>query len=152
MRLVSWIGGNDLDAAEAKTYQTGAVAATLASATFTELHLLYSYPERRVSNYLSWLSSLHGIPVAKRKAESASPEKVKSLITKNNRGVRQANISNSDIYELSIPIPEASKLAKFDEAVAKVQAMSKSMLLQCSESHAFFKSLSQRAFSGDLQL
>lgn len=73
MRLVSWIGGNDLDAAEAKTDQPGAVAATLASASFTELHLLYSYPEKRVSHYLSWLSSLHGLSVAKRKADLASP-------------------------------------------------------------------------------
>lgn len=57
MRLVSWIGGNDLDAAEAKAGQSGAIAATLASASFTGLHLLYSYPEKRVANYLFWLSA-----------------------------------------------------------------------------------------------
>lgn len=73
MRLVSWIGGNDLDASEAKAGQPGAIAATLASASFAELHLLYSYPEKRVLSYLSWLSSQHGLPVAKRKAELASP-------------------------------------------------------------------------------
>ena len=73
MRLVSWIGGNDLDAAEAKTDQLGAIVATLARAPFAELHLLYSYPEERVDNYLSWLSSQHNLPVAKRKAELTSP-------------------------------------------------------------------------------
>lgn len=73
MRLVSWIGGNDLDAAEAKTNQLGAVVATLARAPFAELHLLYSYPEERVDNYLSWLSSQHDLPIAKRKAELTSP-------------------------------------------------------------------------------
>lgn len=73
MRLVSWIGGNDLDAAEAKVGQPGAIAATLASASFAELHLLYSYPEKRVANYLSWLSSQYELPVEKRKADLASP-------------------------------------------------------------------------------
>ncbi len=73
MRLVSWIGGNDLDAAEAKIDQLGAIVATLAIAPFAELHLLYSYLEERVDNYLSWLSSQHDLSVVKRKAELASP-------------------------------------------------------------------------------
>lgn len=73
MRLVSWIGGNDLDAAEARIDQPGAIAATLASASFTGLNLLYSYPEKRVANYLSWLSSQYELPVEKCKADLASP-------------------------------------------------------------------------------
>src|SRR5690606_23506136 len=73
MRLVSWIGGNDLDAAEAKVGQPGAIAATLASASFAGLHLLYSYPEKRVANYLSWLSSQYELPIETRKADLASP-------------------------------------------------------------------------------
>lgn len=73
MRLVSWIGGNDLDAAEAKIDQPGAIAATLASASFAGLHLLYSYPEKRVANYLSWLSPQFDLPVAKCRAALASP-------------------------------------------------------------------------------
>lgn len=73
MRLVSWIGGNDLDAAEGKIEQSGAISATLASTSFTELHLLYSYSEKRVTNYLSWLSSQYDRPVAKRRAALTSP-------------------------------------------------------------------------------
>lgn len=73
MRLVSWIGGNDLDAAEGKIEQSGAISATLASTSFSELHLLYSYPEKRVTNYLSWLSSQYDRPVVKRRAALASP-------------------------------------------------------------------------------
>lgn len=73
MRLVSWIGGNDLDAAEAKIDQPGAIAATLASASFAGLYLLCSYPEKRVANYLSWLSPQFDLPVAKRRAALASP-------------------------------------------------------------------------------
>ncbi len=72
MRLVSWIGGNDLDAAEGKIEQSGAISATLASASFTELHLLYSYPEKWVTNYLPWLSSQYDRPVAKRRAALTS--------------------------------------------------------------------------------
>lgn len=73
MRLVSWIGGNDLDAAEGKIEQSGAISATLARTSFTELHLLYSYPEKRVTNYLSWLSSQYDRPVVKRRAALTSP-------------------------------------------------------------------------------
>src|SRR5690606_40598991 len=73
MRLVSWIGGNDLDAAVAKTGQLGAVAATLSGALFTDLHLLYSYPEKQVAEYLLWLASKYDLPVVKRRASLTSP-------------------------------------------------------------------------------
>lgn len=74
MHLLSWIGGNDLEAAEANTdQQPGAIAATLASASFTELHLLYGYPEKRVTNYLSRLSSQYDLAVVKRIATLDSP-------------------------------------------------------------------------------
>lgn len=65
MQLVRWIGGNDVKAAEAKAGQPGALAATLVSASFTELHLLYSYPETRVVNCLSWSLLHYGLPIAR---------------------------------------------------------------------------------------
>lgn len=73
MRLVSWIGGNDLNAADANSDQPGAIAATLAKAPVTELHLLYSYPEARVSHYLAWLSSQTGAKLNSRQAVLGSP-------------------------------------------------------------------------------
>jgi hypothetical protein len=73
MRLVSWICGNDLDAAEAKIDQPGAIAATLVSAPFVQFHLLDSHPETRVSNYWSWLSSQGDAVINGRHAALNSP-------------------------------------------------------------------------------
>ena len=76
--------------------------------------------------------------------------KIKSEITKNNRGVRQANINNADIYNLNIPLPEHNSLVLFDNIVARSSSVTK-VLSQCSKSdEALFHSLSQRAFSGRL--
>ncbi|RMT66835.1 hypothetical protein ALP29_00111 [Pseudomonas syringae pv. avii] len=76
--------------------------------------------------------------------------KIKSEITKNNRGVRQANINNGDIYDLNIPLPEHDSLVIFDNFVARSSSATK-VLSQCSKSdEALFNSLSQRAFSGQL--
>lgn len=76
--------------------------------------------------------------------------KIKSEITKTNRGVRQANISNGDIYELHIPLPEHDALVKFDRVIERLNSAAKA-LSQCSRSDgALFHSLSQKAFSGQL--
>jgi len=76
--------------------------------------------------------------------------KIKSEITKTNRGVRQANISNGDIYELHIPLPEHDALVKFDRVIERLNSATKA-LSQCSRSDgALFHSISQKAFSGQL--
>jgi type I restriction enzyme S subunit len=76
--------------------------------------------------------------------------KIKSEITKTSRGVRQANISNGDIYELNIPLPEHDALVKFDYLVVRLNSAAQA-LSQCSRSdNALFHSLSQRAFAGQL--
>ena len=76
--------------------------------------------------------------------------KVKSEITKNNRGVRQANISNSDIYDLSIPIPNSESLSKFDQIVSRSNDCIKN-INKCPElDGSLFNSLSQKAFAGKL--
>jgi len=76
--------------------------------------------------------------------------KIKNEITKTSRGVRQANISNSDIYDLNIHLPEYNALVKFDNLVVRLSSATKA-LSQCSMSDgALFNSLSQKAFSGQL--
>lgn len=48
MRLVSWIGGNDLGAAEADSRQIGAIASTLNEVSAFELHLIGKFmPSQR---------------------------------------------------------------------------------------------------------
>jgi type I restriction enzyme S subunit len=76
--------------------------------------------------------------------------KVKVFLTKNNRGVRQANISNSDIYELFIPVPDKSSLEVFVSAVSKITKFTASSVDGESGSKALFNSLSQKAFAGQL--
>lgn len=76
--------------------------------------------------------------------------KIKSEITKNNRGVRQANISNSDIYELIIPVPDREDLNRFDQIVNRSNIFI-NRLNRCPSLEAvFFSSLSKKAFSGEL--
>lgn len=89
MQLVSWIGGNDVKAAEVKAGQPGALAATLVSASFTELHLLYSYPETRVVNCLSCSLLHYGLPIAKRIA--AILDKADAIRRKHQQAIKLAD-------------------------------------------------------------
>lgn len=76
--------------------------------------------------------------------------RIKAEITKNNRGVRQANISNDDIYGLDVPIPNTSTLEIFDRIVSKSKDLNDAMCLGPLVSEELFKSLSQKAFRGEL--
>lgn len=73
MRLVSWIGGNDIDAVSTKSAKPGPIASTIKVVDFTELHLLYSYDENKVSPYLSWLTGKIEYPVTARFEKLNSP-------------------------------------------------------------------------------
>jgi type I restriction enzyme S subunit len=76
--------------------------------------------------------------------------KIKSEITKNNRGVRQANIGNADIYELSVPVPSNSMLEKFDMLVEQASSLITKIDSAPSQNDSFFNALSQKAFSDQL--
>jgi type I restriction enzyme S subunit len=76
--------------------------------------------------------------------------RIKTEITKNNRGVRQANISNSDIYALNIPIPSADYLSKFDNVTNEINAIIESSKSSLVDSESLFSSCSQKAFNGNL--
>ncbi|EOX1604922.1 restriction endonuclease subunit S [Vibrio cholerae] len=76
--------------------------------------------------------------------------KIKAEITKNNRGVRQANIGNSDIYCLTIPIPSNNALKIFEKIVLKARELQTKADSFPEQSVAMFNALSQKAFSGQL--
>jgi type I restriction enzyme S subunit len=77
-------------------------------------------------------------------------DKVKAEIVKSNRGVRQANISNSDIYNLQIPIPTNDVLKKFDSIVHRVNNYRENIQQFLNDNVTQFNSLSQKAFAGEL--
>ncbi|MDC5004515.1 restriction endonuclease subunit S [Acinetobacter baumannii] len=79
-----------------------------------------------------------------------SQSSIKGLITKNNRGVRQANISNTDIYELDILLPTRELLDKFDLCIKSINKMKRTFQMQLSSSNRLFNSLQNQAFSGTL--
>lgn len=76
--------------------------------------------------------------------------KIKREITKNNRGVRQANISNNDIYDLSVPVPPTEVLNIFDLLVSQITKVNSRFSLFPKLSANMFNSLTQRAFRGEL--
>ena len=75
-------------------------------------------------------------------------KEVKSELTGVSRGVRQANISNSDIYELNIPIPPIECQLQFDEIINTI-SMSINKNTK-TESASLFSTLVQKAFNGEL--
>ncbi|MDF1761805.1 MAG: restriction endonuclease subunit S [Oleibacter sp.] len=76
--------------------------------------------------------------------------KLKGEMTKNNRGIRQANISNSDIYELMISVPDTESLEKFEKLVMRSKDIINN-LKKCPDLEAsLFSVLSQKAFAGKL--
>lgn len=73
MRLVCWIGGNDIKAASGESKKAGAIASTIDAEAFTELHLLYNYKPEEVAPYLVWLKPQTQAPVAARYEALRSP-------------------------------------------------------------------------------
>ncbi|MCB2302201.1 hypothetical protein LGR50_05625, partial [Acinetobacter baumannii] len=79
-----------------------------------------------------------------------SQSSIKALITKNNRGVRQANISNSDLYELDIPLPTKAQLDKFDSFIESINETKRYSKVQLISSNKLFFALQNQAFNGTL--
>ena len=75
---------------------------------------------------------------------------IKKLLTSVSRGVRQANISNEDIYNLEIILPSINLQNLFAERVAVIEAQKQKAQLELAKSEELFQSLLQRAFNGEL--
>lgn len=73
MRLVCWVGGNDIKAASGESNKVGAIASTIDAEDFTSLHLLYNYTEAEVTPYLAWLKAQTKAPVVARYEALKSP-------------------------------------------------------------------------------
>ncbi len=75
---------------------------------------------------------------------------IKHQAIKNNRGIRQANLSNSDIYKIEVPLPPLELQRKFSDQFKQIEAM----IVYCSTAlhgyDSFFASLQHRAFRGEL--
>lgn len=69
--LISWIGGNDLDAINSN--KGGPILSTLRHLSFQQVHLLYNYPDDPVNNYVKWLRSLTSAQIYTYKAQLSSP-------------------------------------------------------------------------------
>ena len=75
---------------------------------------------------------------------------IKKLLTSVSRGVRQANISNEDIYNLEIILPSINLQNLFAERVAVIEAQKQKAQLELAKSEELFNSLLQKAFKGEL--
>ena len=75
---------------------------------------------------------------------------IKKLLTSVSRGVRQANISNEDIYNLEIILPSINLQNQFAERVAMIEAQKQQAQLELAKSEELFNSLLQKAFKGEL--
>lgn len=73
-----------------------------------------------------------------------------SKLTKLSRGVRQANISNQDIYNLNIPIPPIELQDRFEVIIVKIEDQKLLLEQSLSELENLFNSLMQQAFKGEL--
>ena len=78
--------------------------------------------------------------------------KVKSALIKQNRGVRQANLSNSDIYGIQLSIPPIDQQRQFAVIVEKVEAIKSSYQKILADLEVLYGALSQQAFKGQLDL
>jgi type I restriction enzyme S subunit len=75
---------------------------------------------------------------------------IKKLLTSVSRGVRQANISNEDIYNLEIILPSINLQNQFAERVQAIEVQKQQAQLVLSKSEELFTSLLQKAFKGEL--
>lgn len=75
---------------------------------------------------------------------------IKNILIRNNRGVRQANISNNDIYNLQVKIPPIELQNQFAEIVNKIEKEKELLKRSLEQLEINFKALEQKAFNGEL--
>ena len=73
-------------------------------------------------------------------------EPIKKKLTGISRGVRQANISNKDIVNLIVPIPEISKQNEFEQFVKQLDKSKVEVQKALDEAQLLFDSLMQEYF------
>src|SRR5690606_30050698 len=101
----------------------------------------FYYLNQRVAKIVSDFNKLFLMYYFKQKT-------VKKELTGVSRGVRQANISNSDFFKLNVispPIHLQEAFAKKIELINQIKAK-----INAEKSHELFQSLLQRAFEGEL--
>lgn len=77
-------------------------------------------------------------------------KEVKAELTGVSRGVRQANISNEDIYNLDVISPPLALQNDFVERINSVYGLIETSINSSLVSDIFFNSLIQKAFKGEL--
>lgn len=77
-------------------------------------------------------------------------KKIKERIISRSRGVRQANISNPDILEISLPLPPVETQNEFAKSIDSVRNLKANHLAAAVQSERLFSSLQHRAFRGEL--
>lgn len=75
---------------------------------------------------------------------------VKAELTGISRGVRQGNISNSDIYNLNIMLPPIELQNAFDKKVTSILNVKDNQLHNINKSDSLFSSILIKAFNGEL--
>ena len=73
-------------------------------------------------------------------------KEVKKKLTGISRGIRQANISNRDIYNLSFPLPPIELQNKFAERVEKIEKLSFEIEKSIKEAENLYNSLISKYF------
>jgi type I restriction enzyme S subunit len=76
--------------------------------------------------------------------------RIKRLIRKMDRGVRQANLSNEDILKQMIPLPTQENQRRFSEVVTQTVKLQSTLATSMIEDEFLYSSLIQRAFRGEL--
>lgn len=76
----------------------------------------------------------------------------KANLLKSNRGVRQANLSNADIYNSKIRFPKIELQNEFTYIVEKAETLKSYFQVSLKELENLLSSLSQKAFKGELDL
>lgn len=76
--------------------------------------------------------------------------KTKGRLTAKSRGIRQANISNSDLLNLEVPLPPLSLQRKFSQITQAAHQLKILQFDTLAEMDILFASLQHRAFRGEL--
>jgi len=79
-------------------------------------------------------------------------KEVKKKLTGISRGIRQANISNKDIYNLSIPLPPIELQNKFAERIEKIEKLKFEIEKSIEIAQNLYDSLKERWHNGKIYL